>query len=115
LAVIGHATALGSFPEIPFLIRSAAQSLFLETEDRGLIISVEVMALLTSTISVWDPLHPVQWYDAAWWTSPGSAMGSLEKSELVGATNNHYKQVCEVRNVTYLFLYLSAASYIYFE
>ena len=92
LAIIGDATARGCIPEIPWLIRSAAQSWFLASgAEREL--SSEVLGLLQSGYTDGDPMYPVDVYHGAWWSFPGSEIGCLKKASLVLACQNHFRQV----------------------
>ena len=92
LAVIGDATARGRIPDVPWLIRSAAQSWFLAT-DGDRVLSSEVLGLLHSGYCDWHPLYPVDVYHGAWWSFPGSEVGHLKKAHLLRACQNHFRQV----------------------
>jgi len=95
LSLIGHAAALGSFPVIPLLLRTLADSMFFE--DVGeFVLSAEVKGLLLSRKDISDPGVSVNnIYRRAWWDVPGGIreVGILRPSSLLEATLQYEKQV----------------------
>jgi hypothetical protein len=94
LSLIGHASALGSFPVIPLLLRTLADSLFL-SEVGELVLSPEVKGLLLSRKDLSDPGLAVTIYRRAWWDSPGGIreVGIVRPASLLEATLEYEKQV----------------------
>ena len=96
LAVIGHAGALGSFPVIPLLLCTLADSLFFS--DVGeFVLSAEVKGLLLSRKDISDPGISMDnnIYRRAWWDCPGGIreVGMIRPSHLLQATLEYEKQV----------------------
>jgi hypothetical protein len=85
---------MGSFPVIPLLLRTLANSMFFS--DVGeLVLSPEVKGLLLSRRDLRDPGVPVGTYRRAWWDSPGGVreVGIPRPSSLLQDTLDYEKQV----------------------
>jgi hypothetical protein len=94
LGLIGHAAALGSFPVIPLLLRTVADSLFFY-EVGELVLSPEVKGLLLSRKDLTDPGLTVPSYRRAWWDSPGGIgeVGIIRPASLHEVTLEYENQV----------------------
>lgn len=92
LAVVGQANALGSFPEVPLIIRSLADAMFFDGVS-NFILSPEVIGIERTKTDVWDPVFSSRDYQSDWWTSPGSDMNCLRKQDVINATRVHQNKV----------------------
>lgn len=90
--MVGQANALGSFPEVPLIIRSLADAMFFDGVS-NFILSPEVIGIERTKTDVWDPVFSSRDYQSDWWTSPGSDMNCLRKQDVINATRAHQNKV----------------------
>ena len=82
LAVVGYAHAIGSYPDIPLLLRSLADSLFFKRFDT-LVIPAEIFGLLSTHVDCWDGISLSGEMEYDWWMNPDNREGPIKQRQLI--------------------------------